>query len=113
MQLTNAQKKAARQIINISLQRDYRKALAEVETIVGRWRNEELSDRDAYMKLYQTVKRSDKTIARRYNGISGSQYIIALVGLFMEGLITADDLDILGDELKKFIIDKAEFLKND
>ena len=97
-ELTKAEKKIARQIIEKGLMKAYRAGLEKSEAVIQTWRQGKLSDRDAYMKFYQTVVSHDKRIARRFDHISGSTYLLVIVGLLADGEITVKDLEGLREE---------------
>jgi len=61
------------------------------------------SNKEAYHQLFKAVDEKDTAIARRYDGLSGSRWLITVVELFREGYILDDDIKDFSDETKAFI----------
>ena len=109
MELSKKNKKTAREVIEKGHQADYAKGLKSFDCVLHEWKNKTLSHRDAYMKLYDTVKKYDNQIAKRYDRILGSQYLYILAGQLYDGLITMNDLQNFPEE----IIDTIKMLAGD
>lgn len=67
------------------------------------WHAEKLNTRDAYMKLFKVIEQHDAAIARRYNGLTGSRYLITVAQLFFDKVIIEDDIKEFSDETKAVI----------
>ncbi|WP_262249075.1 hypothetical protein [Parapedobacter soli] len=91
-EVSKQDKKICRMLIERGLQLEYVRSLVNVEDIVRQWRSGKLSNRDAYMNMFNAVKRNDKHIARRYDGLGGSRYPYVVAALLADGLITEADL---------------------
>ncbi|MFO7999639.1 MAG: hypothetical protein R6U46_00235 [Marinilabilia sp.] len=103
--LTKPQKKAAREIIDKGLQRDYQKGLEKVENILGKWRSGKMDNQEAYLAMYKAISKHDKYLARRYDNITGSRYLLTIYGLYVDKVISEEELDPLGEEVKKEIVE--------
>ncbi len=110
MELSKKDKKAAREVIEIGLQSDFENGLLKVENILKAWRNVEKDNRDAYQALYKQVTNTDKYIAHRYDGITGSHYLTTVIGLLMDKVIVEDDLKDLSEEVKTYIMNTVRNL---
>ena len=67
IELTKSQKKTARKLINLGLQRECAKFMQSTKDFMNK--NASAEDaHDAYLKLYDKVYQFDKHIARRYDG---------------------------------------------
>lgn len=100
IQLSKADKKAVRQIIDKGLKQDYINGISKVKAITDNWNKDNSDHREVYLKLYNVLTSHDKALSRKFDGLSGSRYIIAVINLLAEGLISEDDLDGLSDDLK-------------
>ena len=102
--LKKPEKKIARQIIEKGLQKEYVKAIEKLESIIGKWKNNETDNRETYMNLYTTLMKCDKHIARRYNDVGGSKYAFTIACQLADGVISKGDLDGFCDETKEIIL---------
>jgi len=100
MELTKGEKKIAREIIEIGLQKEFSNGLLEAEKVLTDWKNNSINNRDAYHLLYQKIKNFDKHIARRYDGMTGSKYLFIIVAQLADGIISEEDLEKFPDEVK-------------
>lgn len=103
MELSKKDKKTARELIEKGLQAEYSLGLSQVDKIIQQWKNKELNNRDAYMQLYSHVKKYDKHIALRYNGLGGSRYLMTVAVLLYDGIISESDLGNFSEETKQKI----------
>lgn len=103
MELSKTEKKLARTIIEKGLQTEYTAGLVKAEKIIDAWKNKSLSNREAYQSLYDHVNRYDKHIARRYDRMSGSNYLFIIAGQLYDGTISQNDLEILPENLQQVI----------
>lgn len=98
IELTKKDKKIARAIIEMGLQKDYAIAITKADAIINDWKNKKLDNREAYLALYARIHKSDKLIARRYDNMSGSKYIYIIAGQLIDGIIEEDDLNEFSDD---------------
>ncbi|HOV11821.1 MAG TPA: hypothetical protein PLT47_03785 [Bacteroidales bacterium] len=104
MELSKKDKKAARILIEQGLHIEYALGLSQFDSILQQWKNKELNNHDAYMQLYDSVIKYDKHIARRYNDLGGSRYLMTVVALLRDGIIAENDLRIFSDEARNNIL---------
>ncbi|MEI6947380.1 hypothetical protein V9K67_09330 [Paraflavisolibacter sp. H34] len=102
--LSRKDKKILRQAIDKGLQKEYGNAIAQLHDIIGQWKEGTLDNRDAYLHLYQSLRRSDKQIAHRYDNQSGSEYIFIVAAQLRDGLVSAEDLQELSEDVLRRIL---------
>ena len=93
MDLTKAEKKAARVIIETGLRREMEGNLQELDDIITRWKTTGSDVKETYYEVYKTLTGFNKHIARRYDGLSGSSYLLCIIGQYRDGVVTDEDLD--------------------
>ena len=79
-ELTKPQKKIARKVIEKGLDKEYQVGINKVDRVIDRWKSGGAANRETYLKMYEVLTRYDKHIARRYNRMSGSNYLIIIAG---------------------------------
>lgn len=111
IELTKPQKKIARKLINLGLQRECAKFMQSTKDFMNK--NASAEDaHDAYLNLYKRIDNFDEHIARRYDGISGGQYYITVYSLYFDGVLRDKDIREFDDEIyNKLKEDKEFFLK--
>lgn len=80
--------------------RDYREAILSAKEICDSFKEGQSDPRDYYRKLFSALRSKDKEIARRYNDITGSRYLLKLGGLLAEGVLSHNDIQNLDEEIK-------------
>ena len=111
-ELSKSQKKLARKVMDKGLDNHYHRGLSDVKTIIQKWENAKLDNHDAYMKLYQTVKKNDTNIARIYNDKGGSRWVEVMVSQLLDGVITVEDLAEFDEEVRNTILSWSGFLED-
>lgn len=104
IQLSKTQKKIARGIIEKGLQREYVAGIEHLEKIIGKWRRNRANDRDTWFELYNEVTSHDKNIARRYDDISGSKYLLVIMNQLINEVIREEDLADLDEDLRERLL---------
>lgn len=113
LELSKSQKKIASELIENSLQIECAQFLEKMEMSILNYRNQESkSPHEAYLNLYQSVKYFDKHIAERYNDLRGSKYFFILVGLFLDEILSQEDLNRFDDDVKERILNTAKLWDN-
>ncbi len=92
IELSKKEKKLAREIIEMGLQKEFAKGLSDADTILSKWKNRTQNNREAYHLLYNHIIDFDKHIAKRYDRITGSNYIFIIAAQLYDSIITEDDL---------------------
>jgi hypothetical protein len=95
MELTKKEKKAARDIIEKGLRREMEANLRELDTILTRWKESGSDVKETYYNVYKTLTGFDKHIARRYDNMRGSSYLLVIIGQYRDGVVTDEDLNDL------------------
>jgi hypothetical protein len=103
-ELTKSEKKNARIIIDKGIQVEYEKSIVQLDEVIERWKSKKIGNTDAYMELYDKMISRDKHIGRRYGQMTGSHYLLIIVGQLRDGVISEDDLDVFPPELKERLI---------
>lgn len=103
MGLSKIEKQQIRKIIEFGLQREFANGLSEADNILTEWKANSKSNRDVYHQLYKHIVDFDKHISRRYDRISGSNYLFILAGQLLDGVITENDLTNLSREVQQAI----------
>jgi hypothetical protein len=84
-ELSKSQKKIARMVMDEGLENHYMRGLYDAEAIPGKWRNGKFaSAKEAYMKLFQCVKKNDNNIAGIYNNKGGSRRVAVMADQLTE-----------------------------
>ncbi len=108
LELSKKDKKIAREIIEKGLQKEFAKGLFSFDELLNKWKDAKLNNQEVYHQLYKKVKGFDKQIARRYDGMTGSKYLIIIMGQYADGLISDDDIAGLDDNIKNVILHFAK-----
>lgn len=104
LDLSKSQKKIARQIIEKGLQIEYAQGISKIEALIAKWKAGELDNRKAYLAIYSALISHDKRIGRRYDRMSGSQYLWIIAGQLANDVITLDDLSQFNEDVREQII---------
>ena len=88
-ELSKREKKIAKACIDKGLEAEFKEGLENFQAIMQDWRAGKFaSNKEAYHQLFKAVDEKDNAIARRYDGLSGSRWLITVVELFSEGYIS-------------------------
>lgn len=104
MELSKKDKKTAREIIEVGLQKEFAKGLFDADTLLTEWKNKATDNREAYLSLYKQITGFDKHIARRYDNMKGSTYLFIIAAQLSDGIISESDLNEFSPEAKQAII---------
>lgn len=111
IELTKHQKKIARKLIDLGLQRECAKFILSTKDFMDK--NTSAEDaHDAYLKLYDKVYQFDKHTARRYDGMSGGRYYITVCYLYYDGVLTDEDIREFDDELYNSLKEAKKSFQN-
>jgi hypothetical protein len=104
-QLSKSQKKIARIVIDKGLEKHYERGLSDVEAICRKWREGNFPDtREAYMNLFQCVKKNDSHIAKIYNDKGGTRWVEMMADQLADDVITIKDLKDFEEEIRNTIL---------
>jgi len=103
MELSKSDKKAARNIIDKGIMKEFAKGLNEFSKILKAWEEKKSDNREIYHTLYRNIKGFDKHIASRYDNMTGSHYLFIVIAQLRDGVIDDSDLEVLSDETREKI----------
>ena len=102
-ELSKSEKKLARLLIDKGVDAEFKNALEQAAVIITQWQKGSIDNRTAYHQLFKTIKEQDKRIANRYDGLTGSGYLSAVAGIYIDGQITEADIKDFSEEAKAFL----------
>ena len=108
IELSKSQKRIARELIDSSLQKECTRFLEEIEQSTSNQNKK--SPYEAYLELYKKVDAFEKHIAKRYDDLRGSNYFIVIIGLFLDEVLTMEDLNLFDEDMRKKILNAAKIL---
>jgi hypothetical protein len=111
--LSKREKKVARDAIEKGVLAEFKVGLVEAETIINEWRKCQLDNRQAYHKLFKAMAEQNKHIARRYDGMRGSRYLLTVAAILHDGYITEEDIKDFSEDAKEQISRWIQAWKND
>lgn len=112
-ELSKREKKIARACIDKGIEAEFRDGLANFDIIVSGWREGKFAtNREAYYELFKAVTSRDKAIAERYDGLTGSNYLITVAAILRDGYISEDDIKDFSEEARLEISKLIQFWKN-
>lgn len=103
MELSKNDKKVAREVIEKGLQTEFRNSLAKFSQVLKDWEANPVEHGEVYRKLFKKVMKFDKHIAQRYDGMTGSKYILIVAAQLVDGVISKEDLEPFSEETKLWI----------
>ena len=104
MELSKKDKKTCRELIETGLQCEFTTGLEKAESILCNWKAKKKDVKETHHALYSMIRKFDKHIGRRYNGITGSHYLSCVAGLVMDQIITLEELSPFSDEARATIL---------
>jgi len=100
-ELSKGEIKVARAAIDKGLDAEFREGMEQFEAIIKDWREGKFeTTKDAYHTLFKAIDQKDNAIARRYNGLSSSNYLLTVLAVLQDGYITEEDIEGFRDETK-------------
>lgn len=102
-ELNKKDKKLARLLIDKSLNLQYNAALEEAQELISFWQQGKLTNSEAYLRLFKMLEKHDNSIAKRYNRLGGSKYLITVANILFEELITYDEVKDFSPEALEMI----------
>lgn len=101
--LSKKDKKICRELMSQAIEKEFEAGLKESEAIILEWKTNIFSGRLAFHKLRDHVNDFRKHLARRYDDLSGSDYLPVVAAIFGDGYLTIDDMKNLSDDAKNQI----------
>jgi len=103
-QLSKTDKKIVRALLDKGQAAEFKWGMEKFDSVLQAWRNEGDNHQDNYYKIFNAVRDFDKQIARRYDGMSGSKFLLVLAGQVYDKLIDEAELESLSDNVRDFIL---------
>jgi len=101
--LTKADKKYARQMINKGLKKEYSMGLDKTENAIDTWEGK-IDNKPTYHKLYSSIEKHDARISQIYDRMSGSRDLNTFATQLADGIIDVNDIDGFSEESRKIIL---------
>ena len=103
--LSKAQKKAARSLIDLALERECQQFIRVLSDMSQKpLEPVDRPNHSRYLELFKSMDSFDKRLVQRYDGITGGRYLETVAFLFAEGWLTEDDLALCDDEMREEIL---------
>ena len=110
--LNKSDKKLARMLIDKGLEQEYENSLKKQQYVLEAWKNGQLNNREAYLKIYDVTRKNDKHISKRYDNLTGTWYLPTVINLFSEGILNTADIKGFHPEIEAYILQTTSLLKN-
>ena len=112
-EFSKPEKKIVRQVIETGLQRDFESCILEADQIIQQWKSKKLDNREAYHEIFAKVKVNGKYIARMYDDLRGSTYMLTLQKLLANKTISEADLGGFSEMARDAILENRRVLDAD
>jgi hypothetical protein len=107
IELSKREKKLARELIEKGVREEFKRGMLSFDAILQQWKNEDIKEN--YYKIFNAVTDFDKQIARRYDGMTGSKYLLIVAGQVYDKLYDRAEIDEFGEEAKDRILRMLSF----
>jgi len=101
--LTKKEKKIARDIFSMAIEKEFDEALKNSEIIIAKWKDGNATGREAFHETRSYLNNFLKHLQRRYDALRSSDYLITLAGILNDGFITEEEIKDFSDEAKETI----------
>ncbi|MDR2382332.1 MAG: hypothetical protein LBD76_00380 [Prevotellaceae bacterium] len=108
-ELSKSQKKIARALIDKGLEIECGNCLENIKSLLSGKKGGAKTNHELYLKVYKSMYKFDKHLAKRYDNLGGSRYLITVLGLYMDDVLNDDDIA----EFEEDIQNKLIALKNE
>jgi hypothetical protein len=112
-EFSKPEKKIVREVIETGLQRDFESCILDIDHTIQQWKSKKLDNREAYHEIFGKVKANDKYIARMYDDLRGSTYMMTLQGLLANKTISEADLGGFSETTRNAILEIRRVLEKD
>ena len=128
MELSQSDKRLCRELINTGLERECRRFVEQIQTIAcepippeqldepyreENGRSVERVWHKRFIKLARLSNDFNHHVALRYDNVTGSRYLNCVASLYIDDLLTADEIARFSDEPRNFINKIASSLSDD
>jgi hypothetical protein len=111
IELTKREKKLARELIEKGLREEFKRGMLSFDAILQQWKNEDGDIKENYYKIFSAVKDFDKQIARRYDDMRGSDYLLIIIGQLMDELYDISEIEGFSPEAINAILGMIKWRK--
>ena len=102
-ELTKKEKKIARDIFSMAIEKEFDEALRSSEIIIAKWKDGNVTGRVIFHETRSYLNDFLKHLQRRYDDLRPSDYLITLAGILSDGFITEEEIKDFSDEAKETI----------
>src|SRR6185312_412346 len=102
-ELTKKEKKRAREIFSISIEREFETALQNSEKIIVKEKNNIATSREIFHETRTYLNNFLKHLELRYDDLRSHDYLITLSEILKEGYVKEEELQDFSDEAKENI----------
>ena len=102
-ELTKGEKKIARELIEKSVVAECRDFMKNVEAMVNDPANREKEPRERFWEYHKQFRDFGKHLTRRYDGLGGSQYASTVLHLYLDKLVTKEEVERFTPEIQEWI----------
>jgi hypothetical protein len=99
-ELSKSQKKIARMLIDKSLEQECSNWIEKTKSLLNTNRQGTKSSHELYLEIYKSIHQFDKHLAKRYNNLGGSAYFAAVLGLYIDDVLSDDDLADFDEDIQ-------------
>ncbi|MDR0725361.1 MAG: hypothetical protein LBF59_05050 [Prevotellaceae bacterium] len=109
-ELSKSQKKIARALIDKGLEIECGNYLEDLKSLLSNKKGAAKTNHERYLKAYKLTHKFDKHISERYDNLTGSRYLITVLGLYVDDILEDEDIAEFEEEIQnKLIALKKEF----
>ena len=108
IELSKSQKKIARELIQKALQIECDSFIEDVEELIVKQKKDGKSSHETYLELYKNMRIFNKHIARRYDEVRGSRYIIILLGIIYDKILTEEDINRFDEDVREYLLNASK-----
>ena len=90
---------------------EFKRGMLSFDAILQEWKTDPGDIKDHYYKIFSAVKDFDKHIARRYDGMRGSDYELVIIGQLMDELYDLSEIDVFSPEVKNAMLGMIKWRK--
>jgi hypothetical protein len=102
-ELSKADKRIARKIIDKGLMTEFAKGLTKADKILEGWKQGKMDATDAYQALVKHISVYDKGISKRYDNISNDYLMFFVVQQLHDKVIDEQDLEAFSEDGKMML----------
>ena len=102
-ELTKKEKKIARDIFSMAIEKEFDEALKNSEIIIAKWKDGNATGRQIFHETRSYFNNFLKHLERRYDALRPSDYLITLAGILKDRFITEEEIKDFSDEAKETI----------